>query len=353
MAPPTTRRHAEQKRPHAPDFRHGSKGVVTRGDEITASGLTSVGQNRVIWNSRACAKPTSIGLILRLNKQGLESVLWRCRTLYNVALEQRKLWWERGQGIGASYYQQKAELPDLKAACPEFGAIHAHVLQDVILRLDRAFQAFFRRVKAGETPGYPRFQGTRPLPLASPSQSMAMARRWMTGPESSPRSGGSPSGWSSPTGRDAQDGHHQPGSRRLVRLHLLRRCAGAPLAAHGTGDRHRPGHRGVRYALRWDTHLFIRAGIARPSGRSKPRNAVSVARKKGQQPQAQGGHTARQGASDGATPATRLSPQDGAGARAEPTTRSIMRTCSPPTWSSITIWPSRSVTRGGAPSSSS
>jgi putative transposase len=91
--------------------------------------------------------------------QALETVLWLCRTLYNVALEQRKTWWVRGQGIGASYYQQKAELPDLKATCPEFGAVHAHVLQDVILRLDRAFQAFFRRVKTGETPGYPRFQG--------------------------------------------------------------------------------------------------------------------------------------------------------------------------------------------------
>jgi putative transposase len=91
--------------------------------------------------------------------QVLEMVVWQCRTLYNVALEQRKIWWERGQGVGASYYQQKAELPDLKAACPEFGAVHAHVLQDVILRLDRAFQAFFRRIKSGETPGYPRFQG--------------------------------------------------------------------------------------------------------------------------------------------------------------------------------------------------
>jgi putative transposase len=92
-------------------------------------------------------------------EKALGVTLWRCRTLYNVALEQRKLWWERGQGVGASYYQQKSELPDLKVVCPEFGAVHAHVLQDVILRLDRAFQAFFRRVKAGETPGYPRFQG--------------------------------------------------------------------------------------------------------------------------------------------------------------------------------------------------
>ena len=49
----------------------------------------------------------------------LEVVLWRCRTLYNVALEQRRTWWARGQGVGATYYQQKRELPDLKAACPD------------------------------------------------------------------------------------------------------------------------------------------------------------------------------------------------------------------------------------------
>jgi putative transposase len=92
-------------------------------------------------------------------EKALEVTLWRCRTLYNVALERRKIWWERGQGIGARYYQQKAELPDLKAACLEFSEMHAHALQDVMLRLDRAFQAFFRRVNAGETPGYPPFQG--------------------------------------------------------------------------------------------------------------------------------------------------------------------------------------------------
>ena len=89
----------------------------------------------------------------------LDRALLRCRRLYNAALEQRKTWWERGQGRSASYYQQKAELPDLKAACPDYAEINAQVLQDVLLRLDRAFQAFLRRVAAGEMPGYPRFQG--------------------------------------------------------------------------------------------------------------------------------------------------------------------------------------------------
>ena len=92
-------------------------------------------------------------------EQALETVLRRCRTLYNAALEQRKTWWERGQSQGATYYQQKGELPDLKAACPEYTEVNAQVVQDVLLRLDRTFQAFFRRVTAGETPGYPRFQG--------------------------------------------------------------------------------------------------------------------------------------------------------------------------------------------------
>jgi putative transposase len=92
-------------------------------------------------------------------EQALETVLLRCRTLYNCALEQRRTWWGRGQGKSASYYQQATELPDLKAACPEYAEVHSQVLQDVLRRVDTTYQAFFRRVATGVTPGYPRFQG--------------------------------------------------------------------------------------------------------------------------------------------------------------------------------------------------
>jgi putative transposase len=51
-----------------------------------------------------------------------------------------------------------AELPDLKAAFPEYAEVNAQVLQDVLTRLDKTYQAFFRRVKSGQTPGFPRFQ---------------------------------------------------------------------------------------------------------------------------------------------------------------------------------------------------
>jgi putative transposase len=92
-------------------------------------------------------------------EQALETALSSCRMLYNVALEQRKTWWGRGQGIGATYYQQQNEAPDLRVACPEYAAVHSQVLQDVLRRVDKTYQAFFRRVANGETPGHPRFHG--------------------------------------------------------------------------------------------------------------------------------------------------------------------------------------------------
>jgi putative transposase len=88
----------------------------------------------------------------------LELVLWRCRTLYNTALEQRITAWERCH-VSVTRYQQEAELKGIRAELPEYAAIHSHVLQDVLARLDKTYQAFFRRVQAGEKPGFPRFQG--------------------------------------------------------------------------------------------------------------------------------------------------------------------------------------------------
>ena len=88
----------------------------------------------------------------------LEEVLWRCRTLYNTALEERITAYRRC-GVTLSRYQQEAELKDIRAAFPEYAAIHSHILQDVLTRLDKTYQAFFRRVTAGQTPGFPRFQG--------------------------------------------------------------------------------------------------------------------------------------------------------------------------------------------------
>src|SRR5690242_6756023 len=88
----------------------------------------------------------------------LERVLWRCRALYNTALEQRIAAWERGR-VSVTRYQQEAELKAIRAEMPEYAAIHSHVLQDVLARLDKAYQAFFRRLQRGDEAGFPRFKG--------------------------------------------------------------------------------------------------------------------------------------------------------------------------------------------------
>jgi len=88
----------------------------------------------------------------------LERVLWCCRTLYNAALEHRITAWTRCH-VSLTRYQQEAELKAIREAMPEYAAIHSHVLQDVLARLDKTYQAFFRRVQAGERAGFPRFRG--------------------------------------------------------------------------------------------------------------------------------------------------------------------------------------------------
>jgi putative transposase len=92
------------------------------------------------------------------HERALERVVWRCRELYNAGLEERKLAWEK-RAISVHFAMQSAQLPGIKEVRPEYRDINAQVLQDVLHRLDRAFAAFFRRVQAGEEPGYPRFQG--------------------------------------------------------------------------------------------------------------------------------------------------------------------------------------------------
>ena len=88
----------------------------------------------------------------------LDRVLMLCRHVYNAAISERREAW-RMRGVCVTYYQQKAELPGIKEAMPEYAEVNGQVLQDVVLRVDRAFEAFFRRSREGQTPGYPRFHG--------------------------------------------------------------------------------------------------------------------------------------------------------------------------------------------------
>jgi putative transposase len=87
----------------------------------------------------------------------LEWTLRRCKELYNAALEERKAAYQM-YGVSISYAMQANQLPDIKALREEYCGVHSQVLQDVLKRLDKAMDAFFRRVAQGQTPGYPRFK---------------------------------------------------------------------------------------------------------------------------------------------------------------------------------------------------
>jgi len=93
----------------------------------------------------------------RLQERLLEQTLDTCRRFYNLALADRKVAYEI-DGASRSYEDQAAMLT-IERKNGNFTGIYAHCLQDVLRRLDKAFKAFFRRVKAGEKPGYPRFKG--------------------------------------------------------------------------------------------------------------------------------------------------------------------------------------------------
>lgn len=90
-------------------------------------------------------------------KKALEGQLNECRWLYNELLAQRKLSFEE-LDISLTKYQQLMFLPELKEERPALQELYSQVLQNVVDRLDKAFQGFFRRCKAGEKPGFPRFR---------------------------------------------------------------------------------------------------------------------------------------------------------------------------------------------------
>jgi putative transposase len=93
----------------------------------------------------------------RKQREILAAQLDMCRELYNAALQER-IESYKTTGKGVTWLQQQSQLPAIKEVRPEFKTVHAHTLQAVLIRLNRSFQNFFRRVKKGETAGFPRFK---------------------------------------------------------------------------------------------------------------------------------------------------------------------------------------------------
>ena len=90
-------------------------------------------------------------------RKRLEAVRETCRHFYNDLLRERKDSYDL-YGVSITKTEQLRKVKVEKDTSPYALDIHSHILQNVVADLHKAFEAFFRRVKAGENPGYPRFK---------------------------------------------------------------------------------------------------------------------------------------------------------------------------------------------------
>lgn len=79
-----------------------------------------------------------------------------CCDLYNAALQERREAW-RVARKNLYYYDQAKQLTQARRALPELAEMPAWPQRSALVRIDRAFKAFFSRLKRGEKAGYPRF----------------------------------------------------------------------------------------------------------------------------------------------------------------------------------------------------
>jgi putative transposase len=88
----------------------------------------------------------------------LSDTLETCRLVYNSLVNDRVFQHETAK-ISVSRYEQQKMFPKWSKDFPEVKTVHSQVLQNVAVRVDLAFRAFFQRVKDGKPPGFPRLKG--------------------------------------------------------------------------------------------------------------------------------------------------------------------------------------------------
>ncbi len=131
-------------------------------DEAQKSGKLRCASYTInLWLIMAKAIIKSFRFLFKPNKtqsQKLNDTLYFCQQLYNSALQERIGAYQINQ-ISINYQAQQNQLPDIKVINPEYKEIHSQILQNVLKRVDLAFQGFFSRIKKGVKAGFPRFRG--------------------------------------------------------------------------------------------------------------------------------------------------------------------------------------------------
>ena len=108
----------------------------------------------------------------------MDEAFRECARLYNAALEHWRTSWKHGHSV--SLYEQYGELTDIRAEDTYWSGVSVCIGRGVLRRLDRARQAFYRRCKSREQPGYPRFRSSRrwkTIEIEQPTASMVTNRR--------------------------------------------------------------------------------------------------------------------------------------------------------------------------------
>ncbi len=94
------------------------------------------------------------------NKQQIESlnqILDLHRELYNAALEERRTAWKKRR-VSINYYDQANQLKEIRAIREDLALLNFSSCQQTLRQVNKSFDGFFRRIKSGQTPGYPRFK---------------------------------------------------------------------------------------------------------------------------------------------------------------------------------------------------
>jgi putative transposase len=102
----------------------------------------------------------------RQQARSLSRILEVHRQLYNAALQERREAWRMCR-VSVTYCMQANQLKELRSFDEDVAFLNYSSCQQTLRRLDKAFRAFFRRLREGQEPGYPRFKGRRRFKSAS------------------------------------------------------------------------------------------------------------------------------------------------------------------------------------------
>src|SRR5215471_19213591 len=132
----------------------------TAGFEATTSRQVSLKWNYARWLTMVDTIIRTFEFKLRINKSFVEACereLEHSRESYNAALAER-IYYYKATGKYLGYVEQSRHLTDARTL-PEVKSHLRAIQQDALIRLDEAFDCFFRRIRNGEKPGFPRFKG--------------------------------------------------------------------------------------------------------------------------------------------------------------------------------------------------